>query len=146
VNNGDELLYLRLGLIAVIFVFALLTAITMRMGIRAPAARAAAVVRRGPARLIILGPANTGIEPGTAFDLAGEMTIGRDARNGIVLSDASISGRHASVAAGGRGWRITDLGSTNGTLVNGAPIDGRGVLLRGGEEVTFGSVVFRFQR
>ncbi|OAI40972.1 hypothetical protein AYO38_00900 [bacterium SCGC AG-212-C10] len=145
-NSGDELLYLRLGLIAIIFFFALVTAITMQTGIRAPASRAAAAVRRGPARLIILAPANTGIEPGTAFDLAGEMTIGRDARNGIVLGDASISGRHAAVAAGERGWRIADLGSTNGTLVNGAPIDGRGVLLRGGEEVTVGSVVFRFQR
>ena len=144
-TSSVELLVLRLALIAVIFAFVLVVALTLRSGVRAPrvavAPRSAA---RGP-RLVLVQSGETGLEPGTEFPIAGVMSLGRDAGNGIVLADVSVSTRHAEVERQRNGWLLTDLGSTNGTFVNGRPINGRGVLLRGGEEIALGSVIIRFQ-
>lgn len=144
-SDSSELLVLRLALIGVIFLFVLVVALSMRSGVRVTtvlSARRGAV--KGP-RLILLAPGETGFEAGTEFPVAGLMSLGRDANNGIVLGDPSVSGEHASIERLRAGWRLTDLGSTNGTMVNGRSIDGRGVLLRGGEQVALGAVVLRFQ-
>jgi hypothetical protein len=145
VSDSTELLALRLGLIAIIFTFVLVTAFVLQSGVRTkPAApdRPRRVVRG--ARLVLVSPALTGLDPGAEFAVAGEMTIGRDPENGIVLADPSVSGRHATIARERGGFRLTDLGSTNGTFANGRPVDRRGVLLLGGEQITLGSVVLRF--
>lgn len=144
-SNSAELMLLRLGLIAVVFVFAFVTALTMRSGLRISQERSATRGRmRGP-RLVVVSPGETGLTPGSAFSIGGEMFVGRDTGNGIVLADPSVSGAHATVERVRDGWRLTDLGSTNGTMLNGRRIDGRGALLRGGEQVSFGVVVLRFQ-
>jgi hypothetical protein len=150
VSSDNELLALRLAMIAVILLFVLGVAFMMRSGVavgeRPRAARAnAGNGRRAGARLIVLVPARTGLKPGDEFAVLGEMTLGRDGGNGIVLADPSVSGRHAAIVRIRDGWRLTDLGSTNGTLINGKSVDGRGVQLVGGEQVALGSVVLRFQ-
>jgi hypothetical protein len=148
VSSSTELLVLRLALIAIIFVFVALAALTMQRGLAGSPARPprAARERIAPgARLVILSPAGTGLQPGDEFALAGEMTIGRDDDNGIVFGDASVSGRHALLVEQQAGWRLTDLGSTNGTLVNGRLLAGRPVRLRGGERIAFGSVVVQLR-
>jgi hypothetical protein len=58
------------------------------------------------------------------------VTIGRLAASGIRLSDANISREHAALVADGNGWAIEDLDSTNGTFLNGEPIE-RAVLADG---------------
>jgi pSer/pThr/pTyr-binding forkhead associated (FHA) protein len=83
---------------------------------------------------------------GDEIALAGEMTVGRDLANGIVLGDPSVSAFHAVIAVTRDGWRVTDTGSTNGTLVAGRTVEPRGTVLHGGEEISFGKVVVRFQR
>ena len=147
-SGSTELLVLRLALIAILFLFLLAAAFAMRSGLQrpvaAPARSAARRASRGP-KLVVLSSANTGLPAGTEFSLAGEMTIGRDASNGIILGDVSVSGRHAAIQETGRGWRIADLGSTNGTLVNGRSLDGRAMLLRGGERISCGAVVLQFE-
>ena len=145
-SSGSELLLLRLGLIAIIFIFVLVVALTMRSGVRLAASvpQRQAQARQGP-RLIVVSSGDTGLAPRAEIAVAGVMSIGRDRSNGIVLADPSVSTRHAELARLGDGWRLTDLGSTNGTTVNGRPIDGRGVPLRGGEQIAFGTVVVRFQ-
>ena len=149
-SSDNELLALRLAMIAVIFLFVLGVAFMMRAGIHVRGAGRAANTSRGKgkvagARLVVLVPARTGLRPGDEFAVLGEMTLGRDGENGIVLADPSVSGRHAAIVRARDGWRLTDLGSTNGTLVNGASIDGRGASLGGGEQVALGSVVLRFE-
>lgn len=145
-SESTDLLVLRLGLIGLIFVFVLGVSLTMRMGLRGrPGERAARRVTRG-ARLVIIVPGRTGFEVGDELAVAGEMTIGRDPANGIVLADPSVSGFHSVLVSMAGGWRLTDNGSTNGTFVDGRAIDGQGVLLRGGEEISFGKVVARLQR
>lgn len=143
--SGDtELLVLRMALLAVIFAFVLAASLSMLSGFR-PARPADRKQPRatGPS-LVIEGVARTGMQPGAAFPLAGRMTVGRDAASGILLPDPSVSGHHATIEQVAGGWRVYDAGSTNGTLVEGRPIDRRGTTLRGGELITFGAVALRF--
>lgn len=57
------------------------------------------------------------------FPLVGEeVRIGRSADNEIRLSDPSVSRHHALLERTHRGWRLSDLGSTNGTHLNGDPV------------------------
>lgn len=52
-----------------------------------------------------------------------EVTVGRLAECQIQLHDANVSRRHAAFMRLEEGWAISDLGSTNGTRVNGAPVE-----------------------
>jgi predicted component of type VI protein secretion system len=83
----------------------------------------------------------TGPTPGAAFTLEGDqMTIGRDSSNEIVINDAEISRRHARLTFQGGKYVLEDLGSTNGTFVNGQRLAGPRVL-KPGEVVSFGEQI-----
>ena len=56
------------------------------------------------------------------FPLRGEVKLGREKDNGIVLADTKVSRHHASLAPVGETVIIHDLGSANGTYVNGVQI------------------------
>ena len=63
-----------------------------------------------------------GSQKGRRFALAaGTTRIGRVEGNEIVIESLSVSSRHAEIAADGAGFRLRDLGSTNGTRLNGQP-------------------------
>jgi len=47
------------------------------------------------------------------------LVVGRDDDCDAVIPDASVSGRHARIEFDGVAWAVTDLGSTNGTWLNG---------------------------
>lgn len=140
-----ELLALRLGLIGIILAFVLVVAMSMRSGVRVAAVAPARPAERRTARFVVVFPGDTGLAPGTELPVAGVMSIGRDPGNGIVLSDASVSTRHASIERTREGWRLSDLGSTNGTTVRGRPVEDDGARLVGGEQIAFGNVIVRFQ-
>jgi predicted component of type VI protein secretion system len=78
-----------------------------------------------------------GPDAGQEFDLSGATTIGRDPSAGIVIDDAEASRRHASLSVEGSTVTVEDLGSTNGTFVNGARIAGAQAL-RAGDQVRVG--------
>ncbi|MEL6106563.1 MAG: GGDEF domain-containing protein [Planctomycetota bacterium] len=71
------------------------------------------------------------------------LLIGRDEQADMVLSDSGVSRRHAELIRHEGVYAIEDLGSTNGTLVNGMPID-RQQILNTGDTVRIGSFIFRF--
>ena len=73
----------------------------------------------------------------------GIATIGRANECEIRLADTSVSRRHAEVRATGDGWAIADLGSTNGTKVNGAVITDR--RLKDGDTISVGDSHLRFE-
>ncbi len=62
----------------------------------------------------------TGPNPGTVFELTKEVSlIGRDVTNEIVVGDAEVSRQHSRITRTPGGYVLEDLGSTNGTFVNG---------------------------
>nr|WP_083423170.1 sigma 54-interacting transcriptional regulator [Stigmatella aurantiaca] len=71
---------------------------------------------------------------------SGVVLIGRDAEASLRLRDDSVSRRHARLALQGGEVRIIDLGSHNGTLVNGQRVEGAR-RLASGDVVTLGTVV-----
>ena len=76
--------------------------------------------------------------------IAPKVIIGRErTSHGIVLRDPNVSRRHAELAYTGTAWRITDLNSTNGTLVNDVDVDQ--CFLRDGDLVTLGLVNLEFR-
>ena len=67
------------------------------------------------------------------------ITVGRVSENTIQIDDASVSSRHAQLAALGNGsYQLSDLNSTNGTRVNGAAVTE--AALRNGDRVRFGQI------
>jgi hypothetical protein len=74
----------------------------------------------------------------------GPWTVGRSEENDIVISDPNVSRRHARILRSDSGFVVEDLGSTNGTLLDGAPIDRERI--EDGDELTFGQSVARFVR
>jgi predicted component of type VI protein secretion system len=67
----------------------------------------------------------TGPTPGKAFPLSkSEVIIGRDVTCDIVINDAEISRRHAKMTMQGDSYVLEDLGSTNGTFVDGQRLMG----------------------
>ncbi len=98
-----------------------------------------------PARLVVTrSPA---LKIGESFE-AGPvaLTIGRAGDNAVVLArDDFASAQHARVEAQRDGLWVIDLGSTNGTFVNGDRIDGRR-RLRDGDVVKVGDTELRVER
>jgi eukaryotic-like serine/threonine-protein kinase len=96
------------------------------------------------ARCIVLDGAGSGRPAGAALPLATVSSVGRDLDNELILADATVSGRHAVVLRRDGVWWVEDLASTNGTFVNGSPVDpALPALLRSGDVVQFGAVRLR---
>ena len=71
-------------------------------------------------------------------------SIGRTQENDILMMDFAISRAHALVELRGDGYFLKDLGSSNGTYVNGELIDDRGTRLEDGDSVRFARYEFQF--
>jgi pSer/pThr/pTyr-binding forkhead associated (FHA) protein len=86
------------------------------------------------------------LAPQTRFELKdGETTVGRSSRSSIVLkSDDYASGQHAQLTRHGGLLYVEDLGSTNGTFVNGRKAVGA-TPMRDGDTVRIGSTTFRYE-
>lgn len=77
--------------------------------------------------------------------LEGMMSLGRKSGNAVVLADPYLSGRHAEIFAEPSGVYLIDIGSTNGTLVNGQKLEPNDrQLLLDGDEVQLGQTKYRF--
>lgn len=108
----------------------------------------AASLGRGPALPLSEIPALLGLQglaAGSTFALTGgDVTVGRDGNNGIVLAENTVSRRHARLLRDSQGqFTLTDLGSANGVYINGTRIER--AILASGDEIKIGDNYFRFQ-
>lgn len=87
------------------------------------------IVRKGP-------------RPGRVFALSlSTVSIGRDPLSDIVIDDPEVSRHHARLERGDEGYSLQDMGSTNGSFVDGKRLGGEPVDLKPGQVVMFGSNV-----
>ena len=103
---------------------------------------------RGPAelgRLVVVAAPHGEPPAGSSFPLDAVTTLGRDVNNTIVVDDPFASSDHAVLTFRGRAWYVEDLESTNGTYVNGVPVE-RVAPLGFGDELQLGEVRFRLDR
>src|SRR5262245_53440801 len=74
---------------------------------------------------------------------APETMVGREPGCDVLLSDGSVSRKHAKIERRGHVWAVVDQGSANGTYVDSQKI-GEAVLKQG-QELRFGTVAFRVE-
>ncbi|MGI8775774.1 MAG: FhaA domain-containing protein [Actinomycetota bacterium] len=89
----------------------------------------------GQPQLLVLDPSG---KPTEKISLTrAPVTVGRLSNNDVVLSDSNVSRRHAELRREGSTWTVRDLGSTNGTVVNGKPVSEQE--LKEGDRLSFGT-------
>ena len=92
---------------------------------------------RAPTALLLLDGQRKLVGPGG-------VTLGRSRSCDVVLEDPNVSRQHAELRPRGGSWVLTDLGSTNGSRLNGHPVE-RSEVVRPGDEIELGATVLRFE-
>jgi hypothetical protein len=138
------LLFLRVVVIGALYVFLLMIVLVVARDLRR-GGHQAPVEDVPVGRLVVVE-----VDPEVALDaesfaLAPETIVGRDAAAGVVVRDTFVSTRHARLNYRRGRWWVEDLGSTNGTRVNGRPTKGA-VALAFGSTLDIGRVRFRLDR
>jgi pSer/pThr/pTyr-binding forkhead associated (FHA) protein len=85
-----------------------------------------------------------GIDPGERFDIFGGVSIGRSADADVRIEDRYASGVHARLYSRGPAYYAEDMGSTNGTFLNGHRLDGEAELTDL-DVIRIGDTEFRFE-
>ena len=157
-STDDTLLLLKLAFLVLLYAFILLivrSATKDDLGVapqesiilgaaEAAALRAQVAPQPPAARLRVLeGP---GVEPGTIVEVTTTTVLGRAPESGLPLDgDEFASAHHARVEAQPDGVWVEDLGSTNGTFVNGSRI-GERRLLQPGDVIRIGETELRLEK
>ena len=85
------------------------------------------------------------LEDGTRHVLDTErVTIGRQSGCSVVIRDSNVSREHAQLRRRPNGWTLRDLGSTNGTKLNGVRVEGE-QMLANGDVIMLGSIKVTFE-
>jgi hypothetical protein len=141
------ILALRLLVVTLLYVF---LAAVLRLSTRAlrttapgPPGHAPAVIgddaRASRLQLVVLEAGGSSLTPGQVFELTDGAVLGRAETAQVRLLDVAVSSQHARLSRVGRTWVLTDLGSTNGTLLNDVPVD-REARLQAGDVLALGNV------
>ncbi|MCB0014349.1 MAG: FHA domain-containing protein [Anaerolineales bacterium] len=84
----------------------------------------------------------TGPKPGHVYTLISDsMVIGRDPNSDIVINDAEVSRQHARLSLIGGSYQLQDMGSTNGSFIDGSRLEGNAVTLKNNQLIQLGSNV-----
>jgi FHA domain len=145
---------LKFGFLAVLYLFVLVIARSALKDLRrtvspAPdatgfhAAPAYAEAPRGPDGWLI-AERGGGLERDHRFDLIGGLSIGRSKEADVRIEDRYASSIHVRVFSREGRFFAEDMNSTNGTLLNGATLQGEAELIDG-DTVQIGDTVFRFE-
>ncbi|MCL5946444.1 MAG: FHA domain-containing protein [Chloroflexi bacterium] len=96
------------------------------------------------ARLLVLDSELLELPPGLTITLQGNCTIGRARDNRLVIQEPFVSGHHAQMYFKKEHWWIRDLGSTNGTWINGKKVQAE-LALENGDVLRLGRWQARFE-
>jgi len=147
-----EIVYvtLRFAFLALLYVFVFLVAWTVYRELKPATVRPAVerVPTKAPhgkrkARLVMAS--GTGRKKQASWELEGEIIIGRAQECAVSLDDEFASNLHAKIYRVEGRYYVEDLGSTNGTYVNGRRIN-YPTELRGGDRVKIGRTVMELRR
>lgn len=147
------LLIARAGVLALMYLLLLVLVLTLRADVRAamaparsrpappsaPAGPAATTPGRPPSILAFTG--GTVPSTGREYQLFGPLQVGRSLSNNIAIPNNFVSTHHARLFSRDGRWFIEDLGSTNGTLLNGKRVTDAQPL-KSGDTLTIGDTQF----
>jgi pSer/pThr/pTyr-binding forkhead associated (FHA) protein len=144
------LLGLRIAFIAALYIFLMQVARLMLREIRAvgqpTAVRPTLPTERqtqDERGFIVIDPGETGLQIGAYVPIAGEIVVGRGGASDLILIDPFVSTEHAEIVVQPDRTIFFDLGSTNGSRVNGEPVADQ-VTLYDGDIVQLGNVRLRY--
>ena len=144
---------LKFGFLALLYLFLLWVARSARRELRntgGPAPEATGFHPIGPGGRApstdgwLVAVTGGGITPGERFDLFGGVSIGRGAQADVRIEDKFASGVHARLYSRGASYYVEDMGSTNGTYLNGERLRGEAEL-SDLDEIRIGDTEFRFE-
>ena len=138
---------LKFGFLAVLFLYLFWIAVSARKDLKRneDASRTfSEAVPGGTRDAWLVVESSPELETGTRFDLFGGATLGRSGDADISFDDRYASGLHARVYPRGGRYFAEDMNSTNGTLLNGGPIQAEAELADG-DLVAIGDTSFRFE-
>jgi len=133
-----QILLLRIGLIVTLYAFLGVMAGLIWLDLRAASSQAAQP-REIRAHLIVVNGGDSGLIPGDILPIEPVTSLGRDLSNTVALRDTFASAEHALLSLRDDLWWLEDLGSTNGTFVNGAQIEEH-TLVADGDIIRVGQV------
>lgn len=98
---------------------------------------AAAIAVANPTHLVVRAPENLA---GSTLPLRGVVTLGRSPTATLAVEDEYLSQHHARILGDAEGWKLEDLGSTNGTFLNDQLLGGP-ELLEIGDQLQLGGLI-----
>jgi pSer/pThr/pTyr-binding forkhead associated (FHA) protein len=146
---------LKFGFLAVLYLFVLVIARSALKDLRRTTAPAPDATGFHPAPGFAEGPRRApdgflvverggGLQGGERFDLIGGLSIGRSKEADVQIDDRYASSLHVRVFSREGRFYVEDMNSTNGTLLNGATLQGEAELIDG-DSVQIGDTVFRLE-
>jgi hypothetical protein len=153
-ETDETLLILKIAFLVLLYGFIVLVVRSATKGIdQAPqesivlGAREAAALRaeHGLPATRLLVVASPELQEGATIELSSPIVVGRDAESGIRLDrDEFASARHARIEPRTNGAWVDDLGSTNGTFVNGSKLK-KGRVAKAGDVIKIGATELQVQ-
>jgi hypothetical protein len=143
---------LKFGFIAVLYLFLLWVARSSLRDLRGTSGEpylgavddAAHDLEGAPADAWLVVEKGGGLKRGSRYDLFGGVSIGRSDEADVPIDDRYASGVHARIFAQRGGYYVEDMNSTNGTFLNGDPVDGE-IQLKPDDLVQIGDTEFRYE-
>jgi pSer/pThr/pTyr-binding forkhead associated (FHA) protein len=140
---------LQLGFVAVLYLFLLWVARSALKDLRRTGGPASAVAEPAEERVsqppLIIVEGGGGLRAGAAFAVNGSMTIGRSPQVDVQIDDRFASARHARIVEQEGLYYVEDMGSTNGTYLNGRRLRTQ-ERLRPEDRIRIGDTEFRYQQ
>ncbi len=136
-----SILVLRTGIIVFLFLFLAQALFLMRRDLQSAAVRH---VERG-GRLKVMESGASNLSKGDSLPLLAVNSLGRSPGNSLPIIDDSISGDHLLLSYDGGVWRVEDLGSTNGTYLNGQRVE-KAAALAYGDILQLGRTKLKLER